>query len=390
MIAFVGVAATLWGVLHLYVGWRLIAPLELSPRGRAIAIAITVALWALGPITMVAGRALGVKGIGAVVNSIGYLVMGGFLVLFPLVLLRDLAVMLSWGVDVILARAGHPLPLDPERRRLLLLATNGIAAAAATAITGLGYVVARRRAEIVEVEVPIDELPEALHGYRIAQLSDIHVSAGIDRDDLAVMVGIANSLDADLIAVTGDLVDGTVEELHDEVAPLGDLRAPDGVFFVTGNHEYYWDAEAWIARVRSLGLNVLVNEHHVVARGDDARLVVAGVTDPSAHQMLPSHRSDPARAVEGAPDGIRILLAHQPKTIHEAKRVGYHLQLSGHTHGGQFFPWNLFVGLVHPIARGLGRFDRTWVYVNRGTGFWGPPNRAGVPAEITLVKLVRA
>jgi predicted MPP superfamily phosphohydrolase len=239
--------------------------------------------------------------------------------------------------------------------------------------------------------VPIEGLPEALHGYSIAQISDIHVGPTIKRPYLNAIVNRVNALDADAIAVTGDLVDGSVQRLGLHTQPLARLSAPDGAFFVTGNHEYYSGAEEWIVELRRLGLTVLLNEH-VVRRRGGAALMIAGVADYSAHHFNPAHRSDPQLAAAGAPLdlAVKILLAHQPRSATAAEAAGFDLQLSGHTHGGQFFPWNLFVPLQQPFVAGLHRVRRLWVYTSRGTGYWGPPKRFGAPSEITLVRLVPA
>ncbi|WP_159705507.1 metallophosphoesterase [Massilia sp. 9I] len=257
----------------------------------------------------------------------------------------------------------------------------------AAAVTLLGFVNARRLARVKRVEVPIANLPPALHGYAIAQVSDIHVGPTIKRPYLNAIVNRVNKLGADAIAITGDLVDGSVHRLSLHTQPLARLAAPDGVFFVTGNHEYYSGAEEWIAEVRRLGITVLLNQH-VLRRRDDATVMIAGVADYSAHHFHPAHKSD-ARAAAGARDAdVRILLAHQPRSAPEAAEAGFHLQLSGHTHGGQFFPWNLFVPLQQPFVAGLHRVRDMWVYISRGTGYWGPPKRFGAPSEITLVRLV--
>ncbi|MGA7393919.1 MAG: metallophosphoesterase [Terrimicrobiaceae bacterium] len=157
-----------------------------------------------------------------------------------------------------------------------------------------------------------------------------------------------------------------------------------------GNHEYYCGAHAWIAEMRRLGMSVLLNEHVVLEHFGES-VVVAGVTDLSAHHFDPAHRSDPVAAIAGAPQqSVKLLLAHQPRSALAAAEAGFHLQLSGHTHGGQFFPWNLFVKLFEPFTAGLHRLDGLWLYVSRGTGYWGPPKRFGAPSEITHLKLVRA
>jgi hypothetical protein len=230
-----------------------------------------------------------------------------------------------------------------------------------------------------------------LHGFTIVQISDIHIGSTIKREYLAAIVDAVNDLEPDLIAVTGDLVDGSVGQLARHTAPMAGLAARHGAYFVTGNHEYYSGAGAWVAELRRLGLSVLLNEH-VVLRHAGAAVVVAGVTDYGAHHFDAAHRSDPAAALAGAPTdaAVKVLLAHQPRSAFAAAPAGYHLQLSGHTHGGQFLPWNFFVRLQQPFTAGLHRLDALWVYVSRGTGYWGPPKRLGAPSEITRLRLVPA
>ncbi|MFB0934697.1 MAG: metallophosphoesterase, partial [Propionivibrio sp.] len=254
--------------------------------------------------------------------------------------------------------------------------------------TLVGFVNARRVARVVHVDIPLPGLPAPLAGFTIVQLSDIHAGPTIKRDYVAAIVRHANHLGADLIAITGDVVDGNVAQLAAHTAPLAELNARHGVFVVTGNHEYYSGAPAWIEEFRRLGLRVLLNEHVIIEHGG-ARLVLAGVTDYSAHAFDPAQRSDPHAALLGSPDGVpRILLAHQPRSAHAAAEAGFDLQLSGHTHGGQFWPWNLFVSLQQPFTAGLHRLGRLTVYTSRGTGYWGPPKRFGAPSEISVLRLV--
>jgi predicted MPP superfamily phosphohydrolase len=230
-----------------------------------------------------------------------------------------------------------------------------------------------------------------LHGFTIVQITDIHIGPTIKRRHLDAIVDAVNDLDADMIAVTGDLVDGSVRHLSEHTQPMARLTARHGAYFVTGNHEYYSGAVGWIAELRRLGLRVLMNEH-VVLQHDGADVVVAGVTDFSAHHFDPAQRSDPAAAIAGAPvdAGVKLLLAHQPRSAFAAAPAGFDLQLSGHTHGGQFLPWNFFVRLQQPFTAGLHRLGTLWVYTSRGTGYWGPPKRLGAPSEITHLRLVPA
>jgi predicted MPP superfamily phosphohydrolase len=255
----------------------------------------------------------------------------------------------------------------------------------------VGFFNARRRAGVRRVDVPIANLPASLHGFTIAQITDIHVGPTIRRNYLDAIVDAVNELDADLIAVTGDLVDGSVAHLAQHTQPLARLSARHGAFFVTGNHEYYSGVEAWVSEIRRLGLRVLMNEH-VVLMHEGAAIVVGGVTDHGAHHYDPAQRSDPAAAMVGAPRdaAFKLLLAHQPRSAFAAAPVGFDLQLSGHTHGGQFLPWTFLVRLQQPITAGLHRIESLWVYVSRGTGYWGPPLRLGAPSEITHLRLIPA
>jgi hypothetical protein len=229
-----------------------------------------------------------------------------------------------------------------------------------------------------------------LAGFTIVQLSDIHVGPTIKREYVQAIVDRVNELDADLIAITGDVVDGSVEQLRAHTAPLGQLSSRHGSYFVTGNHEYYAGAAAWMNEFERIGLRGLHNRHVVIShRG--ARFVLAGVTDFSAAAFDAAQASNPEAALAGSPPDLpRILLAHQPRSAIAAETAGFDLQLSGHTHGGQFWPWNHFVPLQQPFTAGLHQLGRLAVYTSRGTGYWGPPMRVGAPSEITRIRLRRA
>jgi predicted MPP superfamily phosphohydrolase len=366
------------GLLHLYIGTRLLPDLGVGPVGRVAGALLLVLSCAL----MLAGlmaRSLQSRGVADRLAFGGLLAMSLFSSLLVFTLLRDLVLL---GVIVALpASYVHPL----------VTATAQLVVGLAVFVTLVGLAGARRRARIVSVEVPLANLPPELQGFSIAQISDVHVGSQIKQKYVDAIVDAVNGLDADLIAVTGDLVDGSVRDLSRHVAPLGRLSARYGTYLVTGNHEYYSGEPAWTAEFRRLGLHVLLNEH-VVVRHKGAPLVVAGVTDYSAHHFNPEQRSDPVAALWGAPAdaAAKILLAHQPRSAAAAASAGFDLQLSGHTHGGQFWPWNLFVRFQQPFTAGLHRLNRLWVYISRGTGYWGPPNRFGAPSEITLLRLVAA
>jgi predicted MPP superfamily phosphohydrolase len=360
-----------------YIGLRLLPALPIGPILRAVAIAVLclpVALAATGIIARFLGHRR-----ARLLMWAGSLTLGWVSTLFVLTVLRELV--LAVGA----LAAAHPV--------YGLIRTGSAVAvpalAALATLLGLRSVLGRPR--LLEIPIPLSGLPKGLHGFRIAQISDLHIGATIRRGYVRRIVERVNRLDADLIAITGDLVDGSVEELAPHAAPLAGLRSRHGAWFVTGNHEYYSGVQPWIAQLRRLGIHVLLNEH-VVLRHGAAMLLLAGITDPVAQAFDPRQRSDPQAALRGAPEHIhpRILLAHRPGSALLAEPAGFDLQLSGHTHGGQFWPWNLVVRYREPLSIGLDRLNRMWVYTSRGTGFWGPPLRLGVPAEITLLRLVPA
>jgi predicted MPP superfamily phosphohydrolase len=303
-------------------------------------------------------------------QAIGYAILGVFSSLLFAMLAGDVV-----RGAFFLARL--PL-LDARVVNLTVLGAAGV-----LSLVGLAQA---RWPRTVRVSVPVENLPEELDGYRIVQWSDVHVGPTIQRRFVQSLVERTNALNADAVAVTGDFVDGPLDDLRDHVEPLRDLRTRDGVFYVTGNHEYYWSADGWIDALEEVGFDFLKNAHRVIARGN-ARIVFAGVTDPVGRG---SHRQDPDAALGSAPrDAVKVLLSHRPQTANDASRLGADLQLSGHTHGGQFFPFNLVIKKFQPIVAGLHRVGKTWLYVNRGTGYWGPPTRLAVGGEITVLTLTR-
>jgi predicted MPP superfamily phosphohydrolase len=373
---FIVVVCCILALLHVYIGWRILPDLPLASGYKffgGLWLVLSVVLVPTGLLSRTIKR----QPLSDSLAWAGMLTMGLFSSLLVLTFLRDVLLLLA-------AMMNFPAIA-------LSCYTAVIVPLLAFALTALGLVNARRLAKVREVEVPIAGLPLALHGFTIVQISDIHIGPTIKGGYLQAIVDVVNRLKPDLIAVTGDLVDGSVHQLSLHTAPLGKLSAPCGAYFVTGNHEYYSNANEWIAEVRRLGLIVLMNQH-VMLTHQGAALLVAGVTDYGAHHFDASHRSDPHAAMVGAPEhvGVKVLLAHQPRSADAAADAGFDLQLSGHTHGGQFFPWNLFVPLQQPFTAGLHRLRKLWVYTSRGTGYWGPPKRLWAPSEITRLRLVPA
>ncbi len=386
-------------LLHGYVGFRIIPALHLS-HGLNLTAWVLVGILTFLPLVPILLRMKGLENpFIDKLSWVGYFSLGFFTLAFIFILGSDLLLGMGSGIARIvnwMTRAEQSSPgtlnalADPQRRlffqEALYLGMMGFTAG----LSLWGLFEARRRATVFHITIPISELPRDLEGFRIVQLSDIHVGPTIKRDYVQRIVDQTLNLKPDMIALTGDLVDGSVTYLHDELRPLLQLEAPFGKFFVTGNHEYYSGVHRWIPVVESLGFTPLINAHQVITVGTTP-VTVAGITDITANQMDPENRSDPEKALQGAPEAsLKILLAHQPRSIEEAARLNVDLQLSGHTHGGQFKPFHFAVKHAHPYIAGLHRHNGTWIYVNRGTGYWGPPLRLGIPSEITVLTLTRS
>jgi predicted MPP superfamily phosphohydrolase len=355
-------------------------PTELVRITSMLAIWIGLHLYASRPL-LVAAAAGGI----APLVAWSVVLLAPFITVLPLVSRRSIAQNIGYAAMSIFAMLLVLVLMSDVLRVSLLVFRVAISSRATSFVTiGLAGVLAligflqARRPRVVSLQIPSD-----LDGYRIVQWSDVHIGPTIQRCFVESLVRRTNALDADAIVITGDLIDGPLEDLRDAIEPLRDLRARDGVFVVTGNHEYYWRAGEWVEEFARLGMTFLKNEHRVVREG----LVIAGVTDPAGRD---SHKSDLTAALAGSPpNAFRVLLAHRPQVANAASRNGVDLQLSGHTHGGQFFPFNLLIRWFQPVVAGLHRVGETLLYVSRGTGYWGPPSRLGVGGEITLIELTR-
>lgn len=368
------------GLGHYYVWRRLVRDASLPrPWHRALTVALSALAVGL-PLTMILGRQLPREAVSWLA-VMAFLWMGILSNLFWFLVLTEPGrlFLLSWK------RRSDSAPENAARRQIFKRGLAAGVAFAGASFSGLGVARALGPFQITELDVTLKRLPRAFDGYRIVQVSDIHVGPTIGRPFIEAMVEEVNRLGADLVAITGDLVDGSVASLRHHTEPLRDLRATDGTYFVTGNHEYYSGADDWVMELERLGIVTLKNSRVELARGD-ARIDLAGVTDYRAAPY--GDAPDLALALEGRdPNRELILLAHQPAELENARKHGVGLQLSGHTHGGQFWPWTLVVAMIQPVVRGLARFGDTQVYVNTGTGYWGPPLRTGNAPEITLVRL---
>lgn len=376
MIIFFFVGMGVLGSAHYYVWTRLVRDAALpAPWSRVASSAIAI-LFAMLMLSFFTMRATS-RAVSAPLAWVGFTWLG---VMFFLVVSLGLSDLLK----VITVRGVLDAPLSPERRLAVSRMFGGIAALAGLGVSAAGVVSALSNVAVKRVKVAVKGLSKESTGYRIVQISDVHVGPTIGKAFVAQIVEHINALKPDLVAITGDLVDGTVTELREHVAPLADLKAKDGVFFVTGNHEYYSGVDEWLPHLATLGVRVLRNEH--VRIGGEQGFDLAGVDDASAKgDGLDAN----LKKALGTRDKERacVLLAHQPKGIELADALGIDLQLSGHTHGGQMFPWNFLVRLQQPFVEGLHKLTRAQIYVSRGTGYWGPPMRVGAPAEITEIEL---
>ena len=382
-LVFALVVGSLSALLHRYLWVRLVRdamiPQPFHRIGTILLIALAVAMPFSVPLARLLPRAFARPVAMAVSTWLGLMFM-----LVVLVAAGDLVRLLmaaSRGIR-------GALPPDADRRALFGRGLAAVAAVGAVAGGVFGIKEAMSSVRVRPIDVSLKRLPKSMDGLTIVQISDVHVGTTIGRQFIEDIVASANALHPDVIVITGDLVDGSVSDLRDAVAPLADLRAALGVFFVTGNHEYYSGVDDWMTELPRLGIRVLRNERVELRKGDDV-IDLAGVDDYNARGG--GHGPDLRRALEGR-DRSRelVLLAHQPRAIVEAAEHGVGLQLSGHTHGGQIFPWNFAVRLQQPYIAGLHRHGDAQIFVSRGTGYWGPPMRVGAPAEVTQITLRRA
>jgi len=370
------------GAAHLYVWLRLVHDPALPAPWAVLGSAFFFAAWLSIPLALNWGRRLAPPW-ATLVAWPGYAWLGSIFLLLVAVLgvdlLRAVLAAAHWAFGVGRVFSGGEL----EQARAWAEVSALIGGTAVLSALTLG-----RRVVVRRVSVPLGKLPRELDGTTIVQLSDVHVGPTIGKRFLNRIVDRVNALKPDVIAITGDLVDGSVLRLAPHVAPLARLEARHGVYFVTGNHEYYAGVDEWCAHLATLGVRVLRNER--VSIGDGAASYdLAGIDDLAGRHFGRGHGADVGRALAGRdPARELVLLAHQPRAVVEAEPAGVSLQISGHTHGGQIWPFNFLVRLQQPVTSGLARIGRSFLYVSNGTGYWGPPMRLGSPAEITQLVLL--
>ncbi len=382
LIVFLAVALSIAFGLHYYLWARLVRDPSLPPPWHTLATLCIVALGLLVPVGIALSR-FAPRPLAAPVMWVVYSWLGLAFFLFVLFAPADLGrAMYGWF---------QRDAMDPARRQTLARIVGAVVGFSGFGLAGAALFAALRPVAVKRLGVRLEKLPDSMDGFTIVQLTDIHVGPTIGKAFIDDMVARTNALRPDLIAITGDLVDGSVAELAPLVESLRDLRATHGVFFVTGNHEYYSGVDPWLAHLRTLGIRVLRNERVAIGgEGEGAGFDLAGVDDLHAHQFGNGHGMSFTRIVAGRdPSRALVLLAHQPKAVADAAPHGVDFQLSGHTHGGQMYPFNYLVQLQQNYIAGMYRHRGAQLYVSCGTGYWGPPMRLAAPAEITHITLSR-
>lgn len=391
---FLSILTSLLGFIYYYATFRLISGLSLSGPIVTVILAGIGALVLLVPITYIFSRISKREKTQTFFAYVSFTNFGFFSILFTLVLLMDLLRVIDIGVISdyseflfsTLLQFGFPIDGVTEIKSFSLAFSTIIVA---TALSSLGFYNAHVRLRLKRTNIPVRNLHPDLENLKIVQISDVHIGPTIKENFLRRVVKRINAQTPDIVVITGDLVDGPAATLKQHLKPLADLQSKYGTFYVTGNHEYYSGILSWLPEIESLGIQILLNANKILNIGK-AKLLVAGVTDLTAGSLLKSHQTSPKRAMEGGEDtDYKILLAHQPNSVYEANSVGFDLQISGHTHGGQFFPGNVLIYLAQKFVAGLHRYKDTLIYVSRGTGYWGPPFRLGAPSEISLLTLIQ-
>jgi predicted MPP superfamily phosphohydrolase len=394
------ILGTVFALMHWYLWKRLVKDTTRPGRVRRVATVVTVLLALLVVATLMLNREVP-PSVAQWFAWPGFIWFAALFYLFLITLLLELPRLALRGwvrrrpLEATATTSTEPPPApeapetprvpDPGRRLFLARSLGLVAGAASTSLVGVGMASALGPPDLLRVRVPLRGLDPSLAGFRIAVVADLHLSAIMRRPTTERIVRMINEASPDLVAIVGDLADGSVEHHRDATAPLADLAPREGSFFVTGNHEYFTDPDAWVRELDRLGVHTLRNERTSITQAG-ASFDLAGVTDVNGRSY--DDAPDYDRALSGrSPDGPVVLLAHQPVQVSEAASRGVDLQLSGHTHGGQMYPFHHVVAAAQPSLAGLSKVDDTWLYVTRGAGAWGPPVRVGSPPDITIIEL---
>jgi uncharacterized protein len=379
-------------LLHGYLWWRLVRGTTRPGRTRSLLSLLTVVLAVL-PALAIGLRSTLSRDAAAPLDWVAYSWLGVAFYLFLVTLALE---PVRWTGNAVLrtdaSGGGASGAVDdaaqPSRRLFLARTLAVTAGAVAVGTAATGAYLANGAPVVRRVPITLQGLDPALEGLRIVTFSDAHLSATYGGRRFERVVEMVNQQRPDVVAIVGDLVDGEVDDLREDVAPLADLVSEQGVYFVTGNHEYFVDTRAWLRHLPTLGIDVLRNERVPVRRGA-ATLDLAGIDDRTAASSgVPGHGANLDAALDGRDDATPlVLLAHQPVMVDQARAAGVDLQLSGHTHGGQLWPFDYAIRLDQPAVEGLSRHGRTQLYVTSGAGYWGPPMRIGARPEITVVEL---
>ena len=383
LLLFLSVATAVLAFLHLYLWHRLVHHCGWPAPWRRLSTLGLLLLCLSIPLALLVSHFSSVQ-VARLLSWLPYTWLGMMLLLVAGAILLDLFQLVNYG-------GGRLVGTGHSQRRRQFVQRLGAASVllAAGAVTPVALARAAQPCRVVQRRFSFANWPASLDGFRLVQISDLHLGFNLDRDQLAEVVAQVNKLQPDLVAITGDLVDGSLAQLGQEATALAQLQAPHGVYFVTGNHEYYSGVDEWLTFLAGLGIRVLRNEHLLIGGQGDG-FYLAGIDDHTPSNATADHGADLAKALRGCQtDHEVVLLAHQPRAIKEAAAHGVSLVLSGHTHGGQIFPFNLLVKLQQPYVAGVHRQGKTWLAINQGTGHWGPPMRLGTFNEITEVRLWR-
>ena len=379
------VALSVFLFMHGYVAWRIVPTLNFNQL-QSVIVHIIVLIFSILPLVPIVLRMNGYesKNIDRL-SFLGYTSLGFFTISFITVFAKDFISQIGSFISNLINTSNS---LDNSKREFLKQSTVGFSMIGISGIaSAYGLYNARIGPKVIKQDIYLSNLPLEFENFTIAQISDLHVGPTIKKPYVEDVLGKISQINPNLIAITGDLIDGSVKHLRNELEPLKDMIAEFGTYFVTGNHEYYSGVDSWLEETDRLGMINLINTNKIISKSK-SQIAIAGITDFRAHQIKPSHRSNPELALKNVSNSIiKIVLAHQPNSIHAVHESKVDLQLSGHTHGGQFWPFTYPTKLANIYLEGLHDHMGTQIYVNRGTGYWGPPLRIGVPAEITLIRL---